>query len=58
VAADLDIAQSRKYLTTGKRSYLKLRHLIDSGVTLVGHGLKKDFRMINIVVPASQVPVN
>lgn len=52
---DLDPAVSTKPLTTLKAVYLKLRYLVDHHVKLVGHGLAKDFRIINIIVPPSQV---
>jgi PAB-dependent poly(A)-specific ribonuclease subunit 2 len=29
--------------------------LCEQGVVFVGHGLKKDFQMSNLVVPASQI---
>ena len=55
MAGDLDPAVSRHHLTSLKRAYMKLRHLVDAGCVFVGHDLQQDFRMINIVVPQEQV---
>jgi PAB-dependent poly(A)-specific ribonuclease subunit 2 len=52
---DLDPSLCRHHLVTARTAYLKLRYLIDRGVILVGHGLKKDFRIINVYVPPAQV---
>ncbi|GJD05711.1 PAB-dependent poly(A)-specific ribonuclease subunit PAN2 [Galdieria sulphuraria] len=52
---DLNPNTSKRPLTTLKAVYMKLRCLIDNGCILIGHGLKKDFRIINFIVPKSQV---
>lgn len=52
---DLDPAMSKHTLVPLKVAYKKLRVLVDRGCVFVGHGLSKDFRIINIHVPPSQV---
>ena len=44
---DLDPAKSSYPLTTLKNAYRKLRALVDGGCIFIGHGLKKDFRIIS-----------
>ena len=36
-------------------AYLQLRCLVDRGCRFVGHGLAKDFRVLNMIVPDDQV---
>ncbi|GJE87918.1 PAB-dependent poly(A)-specific ribonuclease subunit PAN2 [Phanerochaete sordida] len=52
---DLDPHMSRYTLTPLKVVYKKLRLLVDKGCVFIGHGLSKDFRIINIFVPPDQV---
>ncbi|KAJ3516724.1 hypothetical protein NLJ89_g949 [Agrocybe chaxingu] len=52
---DLDPSLSPYTLTPLKLVYKKLRCLVDSGCIFIGHGLSKDFRIINIFVPPDQV---
>ncbi|TRY81150.1 hypothetical protein TCAL_16774 [Tigriopus californicus] len=52
---DLDPTASTKYLTSMKTTYKRIRYLVDAGCIFVGHGLKNDFDMLNIVVTVEQV---
>ncbi|GAK66483.1 pab-dependent poly -specific ribonuclease subunit pan2 [Moesziomyces antarcticus] len=52
---DLDPSTSSHTVVPHKSAYKKLRLLVDCGCIFIGHGLKKDFRIINIFVPPSQV---
>ncbi|QRV85967.1 PAB-dependent poly(A)-specific ribonuclease subunit PAN2 [Ceratobasidium sp. AG-Ba] len=54
-AGDLDPYSSEHALVPLKSAYKKLRLLIDLGCIFIGHGLSKDFRIINIAVPKDQV---
>lgn len=56
VAGDLDGGGRSPYTVTHRKAvYKKLRALVDAGVVLAGHGLAKDFRIANFVVPPHQV---
>jgi PAB-dependent poly(A)-specific ribonuclease subunit 2 len=52
---DLDPVTSRHVVVSLKVAYKKLWLLLNLGCVFVGHGLIKDFRIINIHVPKSQV---
>lgn len=52
---DLDPLTSKHTVVNLKDLYTKLRALVDRGVIFVGHGLKTDFKIINLVVPSEQI---
>jgi hypothetical protein len=51
---DLDPKTSSYRLLTQKEMYIRIRALIDNGIKFVGHGLRKDCRELNIVIPKHQ----
>ncbi|KAI9469074.1 MAG: ubiquitin carboxyl-terminal hydrolase-domain-containing protein [Benjaminiella poitrasii] len=55
VAGDLDFKRSKHTLVPLKVAYKKLRLLVDLGCIFIGHGLNKDFRIINLLVPPEQI---
>ncbi|KAK4199754.1 putative PAB-dependent poly(A)-specific ribonuclease subunit PAN2 [Triangularia verruculosa] len=54
-AGDLDARTSKHTLVTLKTAYRKIWTLLNLGVTFLGHGLRQDFRVMNIHVPRAQV---
>jgi PAB-dependent poly(A)-specific ribonuclease subunit 2 len=53
--ADLDPRSSQHSLLPLKMVYKKLWILLNLGCKFLGHGLKQDFRVLNVHVPKSQV---
>ncbi|KAF6826197.1 pab-dependent poly -specific ribonuclease subunit [Colletotrichum musicola] len=52
---DLDPRATKRNLVPLKVAYKKLWILLNLGCKFLGHGLKQDFRVINIHIPKSQV---
>lgn len=52
---DLDPVNSTKTLVTLQTAYRRLWLLLNMGCVFVGHGLKSDFRCINLQVPRAQI---
>ncbi|EJT81212.1 PAB-dependent poly(A)-specific ribonuclease subunit PAN2 [Gaeumannomyces tritici R3-111a-1] len=52
---DLDPRQSKHNLVSLKVAFKKLWVLLNLGCRFLGHGLRQDFRVINIQVPKAQV---
>src|SRR6478735_596543 len=52
---DLDPRVSKHSLLSLKMAYKKMWILLNLGCKFLGHGLKQDFRVINIHIPKSQV---
>mmetsp|Transcript_30553 Transcript_30553/g.48943 ORF Transcript_30553/g.48943 Transcript_30553/m.48943 type:complete len:1178 (+) Transcript_30553:106-3639(+) len=55
VPGDLDPQTTTRHLVPLRIAYLKLKKLVDRGCIFVGHGLREDFRVINIFVPPQQI---
>ncbi|KAB5583054.1 ubiquitin carboxyl-terminal hydrolase-domain-containing protein [Coniochaeta sp. 2T2.1] len=54
-AGDLDPRTTKHNLVSLKVAYKKLWVLLNLGCQFLGHGLRQDFRVINIQVPRSQI---
>ena len=54
-SGDLDPRLSKRNLVSLKVAYKKLWILLNLGCQFLGHGLKQDFRVINIHIPKTQV---
>ncbi|KAK4242788.1 ubiquitin carboxyl-terminal hydrolase-domain-containing protein [Achaetomium macrosporum] len=54
-ASDLDPRTTKHNLVSLKTAYKKLWVLLNLGCRFLGHGLRQDFRVINIQVPRAQV---
>jgi PAB-dependent poly(A)-specific ribonuclease subunit 2 len=54
-AGDLDPRTTRHNLVPLKLAYKKLWVLLNLGCKFLGHGLKQDFRVINIHIPKAQI---
>ena len=52
---DLDPHSSKHYIVPQKHAYKKLHVLVRLGCKFIGHGLKSDFRIINLAIPKEQV---
>lgn len=55
VEGDLDPQRTTRNLVSLKLAYKKMWILLNMGAKFLGHGLKQDFRVINIHVPKSQI---
>ena len=54
-SGDLDVSSSTRHLTSLKSAYIRLRSLVDRGVIFVGHALKGDMQMMNLIIPPNQI---
>lgn len=52
---DLDPSTSKHFIVPFKHVYKKLHVLVRLGCIFIGHGLKSDFRIINMALPKDQI---